>query len=85
LHVNIRRARSSDLGEVIGMIEDHADFERASINTTGLHANLMQAMQGEKPRLCIFVAEVNHKLLGYCSLTQEWGRDYIVSPEKCHC
>lgn len=77
----IRKATLTDLEELISLINEHADFEKTSIDLTGLDIKLKHAMQGENPRLCVFVAEINSRLQGYCSLTEEFstwrGRDYI--------
>lgn len=81
LQVNIRTAYTFELDAVIGLMQAHADFEKASICTRGLRHRLIQAMRGAPPRLCLLVAEHKRELLGYCALTREFsswrGCDYL--------
>ena len=62
-------------------MEDHACYERADFDSTCLTPKLERAIQGSAPRLIVFVAELHHNVVGYCSLTREFsswrGQDYL--------
>lgn len=62
-------------------MEEHALYEKACFDSTCLAPRLAAAMQGEAPRLTIFVAKKNLTSIGYCSLTREFsswkGNEYL--------
>jgi len=77
----IRRPHTSELPELLGLINAHAEYEETSVDVSGLRSKIEQAMQGEQPRLSIYVAVANDGLVGYCSMTCDFstwrGQDYL--------
>ena len=64
LSIVIRQACESDLLGLISLIEAHAEYEKTSLGVVGLASKIEQAMQGDQPRLRIYVAEANSTLVG---------------------
>ncbi len=79
--VTIRQAGEADINAVILLMEEHALYEKTRFDPTSLAPRLVAAMQGRAPRLTIFIAQVKHKAIGYCSVTQEFsswqGQEYL--------
>lgn len=77
----VHLADSSDLDAVISLCEAHAAYERAEFNTKGLDERLKQAIEGQYPRLVIFLAEIDDKPAGYAAVTRDFStweaREYL--------
>ena len=68
---DIRRARPDDLTELIGLIRDHAEFERAAPPPADLAGRLPRILFGDAPRLVAFVAGQTGALVGYATCSAE--------------
>ena len=72
-NIVIRAAQATDIVELTSLIEAHAKFEKQSIDVLGLGERLAFAMQGDEPRLTVYVAQLNSALVAYCALVVEYS------------
>ncbi|HXA33890.1 MAG TPA: GNAT family N-acetyltransferase [Acidimicrobiales bacterium] len=68
----IRRVERSDLGSVVELVHELADYEREAESCTLVESQLEAALFGEAPSLFGHVAVVDHEVVG-CSL---WFRNF---------
>src|SRR5580704_424643 len=78
----IRRAALADLKEIVRLCADHASYERAAHDSSGLLDRLAEALFGPEPRLMGWVVEGEAGgLLGYATATVDFstwsGRSYL--------
>ena len=77
----IKRAIAEDLSDIIGLMQEHAEFERAPFDAISLDKKLKIALVGKAPKVFIFIAQVNKITVGYCSLVREFsswkGEEYM--------
>ena len=68
---DIRRARPDDLSGLVGLMREHAAYERAAAPPQDLGDRLPRLLFGDSPRLAAFVAEQHGTLLGYATCSTE--------------
>jgi GNAT superfamily N-acetyltransferase len=68
----IRRVERSDLGSVVELVHELADYEREAESCTLVESQLEAALFGDAPSLFGHVAVVDHEVVG-CSL---WFRNF---------
>ncbi|MCM2473985.1 GNAT family N-acetyltransferase [Rhizobium sp. CG5] len=65
--IEIRRATPADADELLRLIGEHADYEKASATITG--SSLAHLLAKENPPIILFVAAGGEGLAGYAALT----------------
>ena len=65
--ITIRAAREPDVGALVMLIHEHADFERAEPPRDGLAERLPGLLFGPSPRLFALVADDGREVLGYAT------------------
>lgn len=68
---DIRRAQPGDVAELVGLMRDHAEYERAAPPPADLAERLPRVLFGETSRVVAFVAEQSGRLLGYATCSTE--------------
>lgn len=79
--VIIRSATPNDLRVIIDLIKEHAAYEQADICLNGREALLSKHLSNSSGCLKIFVAECNHKVMGYASFMKQfstWDAAYYL-------
>lgn len=72
-HHNIRPVEPADLDELLIMMQEHADFERAAFNPGGKKDNLYTVLFNEPQRLHCRVVTMDEKLVGFVSYTFDFS------------
>ncbi len=73
MEIEIRLAKPEDLASIIALMEEHARYEHAKFSAEGLVLKLERAMNGKRPRLSIYVAEIQQQIVAYCAVTLEFS------------
>ena len=63
--VRIRPAEVSDVGLVLSLVSELAEYERAADQATGTAADLESALFGERPIVEVVIAEVDRRPAGF--------------------
>jgi GNAT superfamily N-acetyltransferase len=72
-HHNIRPVEPTDLDELLIMMQEHADFERAAFSPDGKKDKLHVALFSQPQRLNCWVVTINEKLVGFVSYTFDYS------------
>jgi len=73
LNVIIRRVQRANIVDLISLMEEHADYERAYFNVDNLATKLIDAIESEPPKAMAYVAQIENQSVGYCALTREFS------------
>lgn len=77
----ISRVEPRDIEGLVSLCADHARYERADYNPEGKAELLNSALFVEPPRLLVWKAKVDRRLVGYTSAASEFstwsGRDFL--------
>lgn len=69
----IRRAEPGDLGAIVALCAEHAEFERVPFSGAGKRERLEQAIFGDVRRLHAWVAVVQAQAAGYATASVEFS------------
>ena len=69
----IRRVLPEDIGVLVALCSEHANFERAAYDAVGKAARLSQALFAAPPRLYAWVAVVHGNAVGYATASPEYS------------
>ncbi len=69
----VRPAAPRDLPRIVALAEDHAAYERAVLDPTGLAERLELALFDAPARALAWVAEIDGRLVGYASGALEFS------------
>jgi GNAT superfamily N-acetyltransferase len=79
--MRIRMAEAADVEAICALCAEHAAYERAVVDRTGLAARLREALFGAHPRAWCAVADDSRTLAGYATWSREFstwhGREYV--------
>jgi GNAT superfamily N-acetyltransferase len=73
MEYQIRPVRQDDLDELLVLMQEHADYERAGFSPSGKKEKLGVALFGGPPRLHCRVVETKNGLTGYVSYTFDYS------------
>jgi GNAT superfamily N-acetyltransferase len=71
--VRIRPVERSDVGALVDLCSEHAQYERAPYDPHGKQEQLTAALFGEAPVVAAWVAEIEAGLVGYATATIEFS------------
>jgi RimJ/RimL family protein N-acetyltransferase len=69
----IRPVEPTDLDELLIMMQEHADFERAAFTPDGKKENLYKALFQQPVKLYCQVVAIGHELVGFVSYTFDYS------------
>ncbi|MDN3582201.1 GNAT family N-acetyltransferase [Mucilaginibacter flavus] len=69
----IRPVQPADLDELLIMMQEHADFEKAAFGPEGKKEKLHIALFEQPQRLNCWVVEINRQLVGFASYTFDFS------------
>lgn len=79
--ITVRYARPADLPDVVDLCAQHARYERAPFDASGLARRLQAALRSTVPTLRLWVADEGSRVCGYASATIDFstwtGRAYL--------
>jgi GNAT superfamily N-acetyltransferase len=81
MNYTIRKAKESDLAEIILLCKEHATYERADYERLGKAEKLYNMLFCENPHLHCLIVECNTEIVGYAAFSKEcstWNAAYYV-------
>lgn len=69
----IRPVQPADLDELLTMMQEHADFEKAAFNPEGKKEKLYAALFQQPQRLNCWVVTIDEQLVGFVSYTFDFS------------
>jgi GNAT superfamily N-acetyltransferase len=69
----IRLVREGDLDELLLMMQEHANYEKAAFSPDGKKARLKKALFNKSPKLNCWVVEAEGRLVGFVSYTFDYS------------
>jgi len=73
MEYQIRPAEQVDLDELLILMQEHADYEKASFSPDGKKQRLAKALFTEQPKLHCWVVETPTGLIGFASYTFDYS------------
>lgn len=73
MNYTIRKARPSDIDDIIRLCGEHAAYEKASYSPEGKAAPLSHHLFGDHPRLFCLIAETPAGIVGYATYMLEFA------------
>lgn len=69
----IRPIEPADLDELLNLMQEHADYEKAPFTPEGKKERLIKALFSEHPKLNCWVVEMETGLIGFVSYTFDYS------------
>lgn len=69
----VRRGGPQDVGTIVVLCAEHAQYERAAYDRVGKAALLERVLSEESSRLRVWLAETNEEVIGYVTATSEFS------------
>lgn len=69
----VRRVEPTDLNAVVALCAEHAEFERASFDSSGKLERLNEAIFGNEQSLTAWLAVVDRQPVGYATATMDFS------------
>lgn len=73
MNYSIRKAKPSDISEIIQLCAEHAEYEKASFSSEGKAEKLSQLLFGKNPRAYCLMAESENQIVGYATYSFEFS------------
>jgi L-amino acid N-acyltransferase YncA len=73
MNYKIRLVQEADVDDLLVMMQEHADYEKAAFSAIGKKERLMHALFSKLPKLNCLVVEAGGRLAGFVSYTFDYS------------